>query len=375
MIPIIIDNLVEYIEKWTEPLMLFACSIGFVGLFMIDSKNKYSFFPGSTVHSRVIETSFIKYPEYKKEFAKINAWTEQETVQSENKTNTTYLSKHWWYHNLPLDIKKSIDKCVLNTVIDAMFRTLFYEKEYNFMLIPDMNELYIAGTDQQDVIHSDRVFFIPHIDGPFSWIPYLSVYRTLIALNPNEHIQTCFPIAEKEIILSTGDVLAFDFNREIHYINEISTSKKPRTVLKSHYCIYPKGWNIYARLALWMNASYNELFRILFLTSIHPVTIFESLCSYAVVYGTNTFVWSDMFIGHKNILYVCILCYLCKREFLSIESIHNVLFATLLYKQYAIYMFVDNISDIEPFTHIRDLLLYGVFNLGYFPLRILYGGV
>lgn len=50
-----------------------------------------------------------------------------------------------------------------------------------------------------------------------------------------------------------GDVLAFDFNREVHYISATAASNSKtdtdgfRVTLKLHYCIYPRvlaplGW-------------------------------------------------------------------------------------------------------------------------------------
>ena len=48
-----------------------------------------------------------------------------------------------------------------------------------------------------------------------------------------------------------GDVLAFDFNREVHYISTDHSKKDIsddfRVTLKLHYCVYPRllaplGW-------------------------------------------------------------------------------------------------------------------------------------
>lgn len=88
----------------------------------------------------------------------------------------------------------------------------------------------------------------------------------------------------------TGDVLGFDFNREVHYItmdeSKRAISDKFRVVLKLHYCIYPRvlaplGW-----LMSYLNARYNESFRALFLKTINPSTPFEHFLAFNVNFNT-----------------------------------------------------------------------------------------
>ena len=56
-------------------------------------------------------------------------------------------------------------------------------------------------------------------------LPFASVYRTLIAITDNEYIRTRFPSVPKDYVLSKGDMLSFDFNREIHYIDRLENNK------------------------------------------------------------------------------------------------------------------------------------------------------
>ena len=75
-----------------------------------------------------------------------------------------------------------------------------------------------------------------HIDGPYYLLPFASVYRVLVAVTENQQIQTVLPMCMKTFTITNGDVLGFDFNREIHYIQNHPTNKNKgfRVVLKLH---------------------------------------------------------------------------------------------------------------------------------------------
>lgn len=96
---------------------------------------------------------------------------------------------------------------------------------------------------------------------------------------------------EKSLNACEGDVLIFDYNREVHYItsdeSKRSISDEYRVVLKLHYCVYPRilaplGW-----LMSWANTRYNIAFRALFLKTINPVTLYEKFLAWNVVFFTN----------------------------------------------------------------------------------------
>lgn len=88
-----------------------------------------------------------------------------------------------------------------------------------------------------------------------------------------------------------GDVLIFDYNRELHYITKDDSqrlhSDDYRVVLKLHYCVYPRilaplGW-----FMAWANTNYNIAFRALFLKTINPVTLYEKFLAWNVVFHTD----------------------------------------------------------------------------------------
>jgi hypothetical protein len=100
-------------------------------------------------------------------------------------------------------------------------------------------------------------------------------------------------MAEKSINACEGDVVIFDFNREVHYItsdeSKRAISDEYRVVLKLHYCVYPRilaplGW-----LMHWANVQYNIAFRALFLKTINPVTPYERFLAWNVVFNTTFF--------------------------------------------------------------------------------------
>jgi hypothetical protein len=106
-------------------------------------------------------------------------------------------------------------------------------------------------------------------------------------------ITTHYPLANLSVNACEGDVIAFDFNREVHYItcdeDKRSQSDDFRVVLKLHYCVYPRvlaplGWFMH-----WLNVRYNMAFRALFLKTINPVTLYERFLAWNVNFNTLMF--------------------------------------------------------------------------------------
>ena len=352
----------------------------FGGLYNLDTKNRYAFFPGSILYKRILQANLftnskkhkkqLKY--YRKQTTFLAKWAEEHVTKSEE-TNTSH---HWWYRDLTKDAKKCFDNCVSNTVIQNMFDGIFSPLEYDVVLIPSMNELYLTGKNRQENPNSDQVFFTPHIDGPFSLFPFVSVYRCMIGLNSNKSIHTHFPMNDKRYCVDHGDIIAFDFNREIHYItedkDEMNGTNQYRVTIKVHYCIYPKGWHMIGTFYQHINQWYNSLFRSLFLKTITPTQSLDYLYSYGVVYGTKLFVNTDIYIGHKNIVYILANQHLS--SLISPPMVVYVFYYTLIYKFVSLQCSYINYSDIEIYTFCRDLyvltgiLLFKLFFLSSFSI-------
>lgn len=237
------------------------------------------------------------------------------------KPNDITISRHWWRSALPPNIQGYFDSITQNGKITEMYHSLFRSNDYMVEELTEMNELYVTGQERaNEQMNSDHVFYIPHLDGPFYFLPFTSVYRSIIGLNRNNKIVTYFPISKTKVRVEMGDVLAFDFNREIHYIYNQhkdgpldsldSLDTEPRITIKAHYCIYPKyiGW--FGKQMCALNVHYNRLFRLLFLHTIAPTNHLELLFGKMVVFGTNIYVYTDMWIGYNNILLLGYLCFL-----------------------------------------------------------------
>lgn len=141
--------------------------------------------------------------------------------------------------------------------------------------------------------NSDHVFYQRHLDGPLGFIPYVSVYRCIVGMDKNMMVTTHFPIAGVSKNCCEGELIGFDFNREIHYIS-MDESKRDisdefRVVLKLHYCVYPRilaplGWLMHQA-----NVRYDQAFRALFLKTIRPTTPYEHFLAWNVVANTALF--------------------------------------------------------------------------------------
>ena len=271
-----------------DTLFYFSSFVWLAGLFVIDSKPLLS-------SGRVLTTN-ITDTETEKAFEKLKKWAVQ------NMKNSA-ISHHWWYSELQVDIRQLIDVCTSSAKMTKMFTSIFDPLLYNIEIIPEMNEIYISGENRtNEYMQSDRVFFIPHIDGPFIWMPYVSVYRCMIGLNENKRIVTHFSRQLEKKKVQTGDVLAFDYNREIHYISVCSdVEAEPRVALKIHYCIYPKCLYWVGMCMYSLNVSYNRTLRGLFLETIQPDTYFSRLKGSIIVIATHTYVSIERYIGYRNL--------------------------------------------------------------------------
>merc|ERR1719230_1968192 len=111
-----------------------------------------------------------------------------------------------------------------------------------------MNEVYVSSPTY--TMNSDKVFYMAHVDGPFFCWPHCYLFRSIIGINENQMISTQFPMTPMKATISTGDMVAFDFNREIHYIE--NDPSKPNTdfriTLKVHYLVYPKSLKRFGKL-------------------------------------------------------------------------------------------------------------------------------
>ncbi len=84
-----------------------------------------------------------------------------------------------------------------------------------------LHQVYVTGP--QASATSDQVFYTKHIDGPYAWFPFCSVYRIIVGMDANQEFSTHFPMQPKSLTLGRGDACCFDFNRELHYITQVGS--------------------------------------------------------------------------------------------------------------------------------------------------------
>lgn len=177
-------------------------------------------------------------------------------------------------------------------------------------------------------------------------------------------IATNFPLANITSYACEGDVLAFDYNREVHYItcddSKRDSSDSHRVVLKLHYCVYPRilaplGWLLHV-----LNVYYNTTFRALFLKTLNPATLYEHFLAWQVNLNTLIFDRVETLLGQRNILYVMLVLAVS-----YVTSSYELFFALTSFVHYFRYIstfYVRKGIDFGSFK--RDVLLFKSLALG-----------
>lgn len=336
--------------KWfLSPLIILA-----VGSYCLDSKNGFCCFPGMPYFHRVLRCNLVTGDEdCKKDSLKIIRDWVMEHKPAEDK------SSHWWYNDLSGKEKEAYDSCVNSKQIYSIFRNLFSEKNYCMEKIEGMNEIYVTGPERnKEVANSDQVFYTRHVDGPYGLIPFVSVYRCIVGMDKNHLITTHFPLANCSVNACEGDVLAFDFNREVHFItcddSKKSVSDDFRVVLKLHYCIYPRvlaplGW-----IMSYLNTGYNMAFRALFLKTINPKTMYEHFLAWNVNFNTVLFDRIETYLGQRSVIYIIFVASLAWST--NSYEIFFILTSFVHYIRYISTFYIRKGIDFGSFK--RDVLLF-----------------
>ena len=336
----------QYLFKKNGLVLLLYHTIFLLPLLLNTLLNKKNFGEIFVNKSRVIKTK-LDSEQNKLDMEKIKNWVLQ---QKPTKEHTT----HWWVKDLPTDIKKSFNRLARSEkYMEAVYKK-FDRDTYDVDIEGGMNEIYVAAFKHNT--NSDTVFYTKHIDGPFGILPFPSVYRTLIAVTDNEYIRTRFTNVPKDYVLTKGDVLSFDFNREIHYIDRLENKKKPeyRIILKVHHLIYPKYFKSYSKLYGHLSTKYDQLARKGFLKTIKPKSFFEQLLAYLILASTHIWYRVQEYIGFNNILYVGFVYMLSK-----LFDNHNIYLYLTSFVHYIIYISTyHHRKDINFGDFKRDALFY-----------------
>ncbi len=221
-------------------------------------------------------------------------------------------STHWWQHDLAADVGEAFARLSHDRSIQAMIRR-FHGTGYHVRPVLGMNELYVTGPAK--TTSSDTVFYMPHVDGPWSVFPGARLYRCMLAASPNTEVTTHFPMSAVDYKepegyrLETGDATAFDFNRELHYITRQPDPGRtePRVNLKLHFIAYPKNLGWYGAMLDRLTTQYDIRARELFLATINPNGAWAKIKARWVLAWTMIFEFAARFVGWTNIAYLCAL--------------------------------------------------------------------
>lgn len=347
------------------PLICFA-----IGSCCLDSKNAWCYFPGMPYFYRVIQCSLLdtgkRDMQYQNsrtnnsshhESQAINLKLIREWAMSMRPSEDT--SSHYWFRELQPVEKQAFHDIATCTQVSDMFRQLFSERNYCLDVIPGMNEVYVTGPERSlEAANSDNVFYSRHVDGPFGLFPFVSVYRCIVGMDRNNMVTTHYPLAGIDKNACEGDVIAFDFNREVHYISRDDSKKDNsdqfRVVLKLHYCVYPRIFAPFGWLMSWMNTMYNLSFRALFLKTIDPQTPYEHFLAWQVNLNTYFLDRIETLVGQRNMLYLMLVVGLWYST-----GVYEVFFALTSFVHYFRYIttfYVRKGIDFGSFK--RDVLVF-----------------
>lgn len=155
---------------------------------------------------------------------------------------------------------------------------MVWGENMSVMHVLEMNELYASRLRG---VGSDAVFQANHIDGPFGFVPYLTLIRCIVTVCNETEIRT--NLGGMVVKMGEGEFLAHDYNRELHYIFGEQGDDEKRYVLKLHYVLYPDWMPLFwVDLYVWWNVAWNSMARRLFLFTLNPQTPIELLMSWMV---------------------------------------------------------------------------------------------
>ena len=259
------------------------------------------YFPWIHQTNRVLISRTLEYDK----LDKIREW-----VISQNPSK--HKSTHWWYRKLPTDICLTFSKIAMSDTIIKMFKDNLNEN-YCIDILNDMNEIYVtAPTSVKDSNTSDKIFYTRHIDGPYYLFPFASCYRLIIGLDDNSNVITCFNMVPEKKLVKKGDIVAFDFHRECHYIytDNDNFQDELRVIMKVHYCVYPRWAYYFGKSLGLLSIYYNKSFRKLFLFTLISNKIYKGYLSSLMIFTTRIVHDTEYYIGYNNISFILILYYL-----------------------------------------------------------------
>ena len=202
-------------------------------------------------------------------------------IETQTKSGNNDTSVHYYETDANKFIRSAIQRIRCSTMIYDTIMERWGEGMCVSHAI-EMNEMYSsrlrgAGGDAG----SDAVFQVNHIDGPFWFVPGLTMVRLIVTLYNETNIKT--NLKGRVVQCGAGEFLAHDYNRDLHFIFGEQTSDQLRYVLKLHYVLYP-DWMpaILVDVYKGSNVIWNSAARRLFVFTLNPTTPIQSFASWGL---------------------------------------------------------------------------------------------
>jgi len=125
-----------------------------------------------------------------------------------------------------------------------------------------------------------------------------------------------------------------------------------RITLKVHYVVYPKCLGKYGKFLGVASTTYNQLFRLLFLSTIQPTSLWGRFLAHLVLITTTTVHTTEEWLGWNNVAFMCTLAMLSKH-------IHPAFFITATsFIHYCKYIATYYYRDVAFGTFKRDAMFF-----------------
>ena len=325
-----------------RPLMLLVHTLWLFPLVIDSILMRWCFLPFMVSRNRTFATQVAS----RKAVEDLREWINANVAEVKE---TTHLWPH--QHEKTSGPVKALED---DSSIYAGFRTIFAAKHFDVKPVVGMNEIYVTAVGAKEDINSDAVFYTPHTDGPYWFLPGASLYRVLVGVTPNHMVRTRFNLQHpsQDQVVDMYGVLGFDYSRELHWIDHVpgESNTERRSLIKLHYIVYPKGWTWYGNFCAKLQTNYNTWARNNFLKTLRPDGIADFILAWWIWLTT----WSNAIfeenIGWSNLVYIVVSHALGPKAFLILTS----------FRHYLIYMTTFAFRS-PPVAHgylVRDCKLF-----------------
>ena len=340
---------------YTLPLMLFVHTIWLLPLVIDSILMRWCFLPNVVSRNR----TFFTQVSSRKAVENLRDWINTNVAQVKETT-------HVWPHDQE-GTSGPVTALEDDAAIHAGFRTIFASKHFDVKPVVGMNEIYVTAVGAKKDINSDAVFYTPHTDGPYWFLPGASLYRVLVGVTPNRMVRTRFNLqhSSQDRVVDMYDVLGFDYSRELHWIDHVpgKTNDERRSLIKLHFIVYPKGWHGYGDFCAKLQTNYNTWARGNFLKTLRPDGVADFILAWWIWLTT----WSNAIfeenVGWSNLVYILLSSALGPTAFLVLTS----------FRHYLIYMTTFDFRN-PPVAHgylMRDSKLFKSMAMAHLGRRLL----